>query len=270
MGPFFVFQYEELQDITGIPSASPRTPLEFDEEVKNPQEGRGVKGPCAFNKLQAFHCIGNFPCDSLHDLLEKIIPCDAAAVLHGLISDGYFSLEQYNTMMASVTLHGYEISDKPLPVKSKCDKLPGKAFSVALHMRLMPYIIWRLLGEPDDMDMDNELLKLMVILSKLNEYVSADVMSVLDVLQLEDLVVEFFSARKVCCESYAFCRLTPKYHNLEHYFATILRHGPLNAYSTARPEAKHQVFKGFCESAKNFINITKTVAEKHQRLLASE
>ena len=137
-------------------------------------------------------------------------------------------------------------------------------------MRLMPYIIWRLLGEPDELDMDSELLKLMTILHKLNDYVSADVMSVLDVLQLEDLVVEFFSVRKVCQQTYTFCRVTPKFHNLEHYCATIFRHGPLSCYSTARPEAKHQKFKVFCESAKNYINITKTVAEKHQRLLASE
>ena len=86
--------------------------------------------------------------------------------------------------------------------------MPGKAFSVALHMRLMPYIIWRLLGEPDELDMDSELLKLMTILHKLNDYVSADVMSVLDVLQLEDLVVEFFSVRKVCQETYTFCHVT--------------------------------------------------------------
>ena len=72
--------------------------------------------------------------------------------------------EQYNTIMSSVTLHGYEISDKPLPVKPKCEKLSGKAFSVAQHMRLMPSIIQCLLGEPDELDMDSKLLMLMTIL----------------------------------------------------------------------------------------------------------
>ena len=228
-----------------------------------------MKGPCAFNKLQAFECIGNFPLDSLHDLLEKVIPCDAAAILTGLINQGHFSLEQYNTMMSSVMLHGYEICDRPLLVKPKCEKFAGKAFAVALHMRLMPYIVWRLMGEPDDEDFDNELLELMMILHKLNEYVNADIMSELDIQQLEDLLVEFFAVRKVCTENHPFPRMTPKYHNIEHYPAMIRRNGPLNGYSTGRPEAKHQSFKRFCESAKNYINIAKTLAEKHQRQLAS-
>jgi hypothetical protein len=43
----------------------------------------------------------------------------------------------------------------------------------------------------------------------------------------------------------------------------------LNGVWTARPEGKHRVFVNFSESAKNFINLPKTLARKNQSQLAS-
>ena len=221
-----------------------------------------------FDQLQSFKSNGQFPLDSLHDLLEKVIPCDAASVLFGLIKQGHFTLDEYNTMMAKTCLQGYEVRDRPRKVKPRSEKLPGKALSVSLHIRLMPYVIWRLLGEPEE-KIDNELPDLLGILHTFNDFVHADKVTLADLRNFKDLVVDFFEKRKSCSTKFAFVRLTPKYHFLEHYPSEVRRFGPLNGYWTARCESKHREFVNFAESAKNFINLPKTLAEKHQKLLVS-
>ena len=143
----------------------------------------GNKGPCVFYKLQSYKSNGQFPLDSLHDLLEKVIPCDAASILFDLIKQGHFTLAEYNTMMRKSCLQGYEVRDRPRIVKPRSEKLPGKALSVSLHIRLMPYVIWRLLGEPEE-TVDNELLDLLGILHSLNDFLHADKVNFADIRNL--------------------------------------------------------------------------------------
>ena len=172
-------------------------------------------------------------------------------------------------MMRKSCLQGYEVRDRPRIVKPRSEKLPGKALSVSLHIRLMPYVIWRLLGEPEE-KVDNELLDLLGILhSSLNDFLHADKVNFADIRNLEDLVVNFFKKRKICSTKFMFQQLMPKYHFLEHYPSEIRRFGPLNGYWAARCESKHREFVNWAESAKNFINLPKTLAVKHQRLLVS-
>lgn len=73
-----------------------------------------------------------------------------------------------------------------------------------------------------------------------------------------DLLIEFFKVH-----------LHPKHHFLIHYVYIICRMGPLYATSMFRFEAKHQYFKNIARNTKNFVNINKTLAVKHQLHSAS-
>jgi hypothetical protein len=223
------------------------------------------------NSLKSFHCVGQFPLDPLHDVLEKVLPCDASSVLFGLIGEGKFTLEQYNQTLSEVCLQAYERSDRPPLMKARCEKLPGTALVVAQHIRLMPYLLWRLGGEIwFDETQENGLVHLLLLLHRINEFVQADAINMADINNFEDILVSYFEMRKECTEQYAgFQRITPKYHFLEHYPLQMRKFGPLNSSWTARAEAKHRVFVNFAESAKNFVNLPKTLAVKHQKLLAS-
>ncbi|XP_065654849.1 uncharacterized protein LOC136081463 [Hydra vulgaris] len=57
---------------------------------------------------------------------------------------------------------------------------------------------------------------------------------------------------------------TPKIHFLVHYPRMISQFGPLRLLWCLRFEAKHQYFKQIAHRVKNFRNITKTLAERHQ------
>lgn len=76
--------------------------------------------------------------------------------------------------------------------------------------------------------------------------------------------------RQICKEKFpAFCKITMKFHNLEHYAHQLIDFGPFSCTWTARSEARHRDFVNYSESAKNFINLLKTVSEKNQKKVAS-
>lgn len=58
--------------------------------------------------------------------------------------------------------------------------------------------------------------------------------------------------------------ITPKFHYMIHYSRLIEMYGPLRALWCMRFEAKHQYFKLVANSSRNFINIAKTLSDRHQ------
>jgi len=86
----------------------------------------------------------------------------------------------------------------------------------------------------------------------------------------QGLVIEYLDKRKVCMEMFpAFKKITMKMHNIEHYCFQLLDCGPLTCVWTARSESRHRDFVNYSESAKNFINLLKTLCEKNQKKVAS-
>jgi hypothetical protein len=215
-------QHKDLEDISGIPKMRPWTRDEYDSAVDNIQSGArgdfGINSTCLFNELASFHCVGQMPLDIMHDFMERVAACDGMAILKSLVSSGLFSFENYNSILNDIKLGYYEAADRPMPVNAKHQKIPGKALSVCQHLRLMPFIVWRLLG--GDVE-QSDLVDLMVLLARIQEYLMADKLSLVDVDNFEDLVVEFFAKRKTCAEEWTtFIKLTPKYHYLGKMFIT--------------------------------------------------
>lgn len=61
--------------------------------------------------------------------------------------------------------------------------------------------------------------------------------------------------------------LRPKHHFLTHYPRIITAMGPIINFWVMRMEAKHQYFKHIAHETKNFINLKKTMANKHQEFV---
>jgi hypothetical protein len=209
-------QHNDLQKISGIPKVEKWTREEYDAAVQNMEPGDrgafGLNSGCVFNVLQSFHCIGQIPTDIMHDFCEKVAAFDVMSILKVLVSSGLFTFEDYNKVLRDVKLGDYEAANRPIAVNPKIARIPGKAMAVCLHLRLMPYFVWRILrgNIPASAAID-----LMVILARILEYLLADKLSTADTDNFEDLVVEYFATRKACEEQYTtFCNMTPKYHHL--------------------------------------------------------
>jgi len=200
------------------------------------------------------------------DPSNKVATCDGHEIIRSLASTGVLSVTAYNDLLSNLRLEDYESTDRPLPVNLKSKQLSGKAMSVAVHVRLMPFLLSRLVAD----DADPDLLDLLFMLCKLNEYLLADCFSVADSVDFEELVVDYLQCRKICKEKYPeFGKNTPKLHFLEHYSEQLLDFGPFSCTGTARCESRHRDFVNWSESSKNFINILKTLGTKNQKKMAS-
>lgn len=61
--------------------------------------------------------------------------------------------------------------------------------------------------------------------------------------------------------------LTSKHHNMTHYTSEIRDKGPLKRFSMMRYEAKHHELKTCIGDSNNFMNLTKTIAQRHQQMM---
>lgn len=227
-------QHKDLPDIHGIPTSRPWTKADYDLAAEKfltsdtkTHSDFGLHSSCVFNDLESFHAVGGFPLDPLHDFWEKIGPCDGLSILKILIAKKKFTLLQYNRTLADIRLSWYEIGDRPPQVKPNSDKLPGKALAVALHIRIMPFILWQLLTE-EEREEESEPMDLLFLIHQINEFLLGDSFNLADIANLEEMAVEFFAKRKTCCEMFPGCFVdkVPKYHNLEHYPEMLERFGP--------------------------------------------
>jgi hypothetical protein len=148
----------------------------------------------------------------MHDFCKKVAAFDAMSVLKVLMTSGLFTLEEYNQVLRDVKLSDYEAADRPKLLNPRSASIPGKAMAVALHLRLMPFFIWRIL---EGNVPDSAAINLLVILARILEYILADKLTMMDIDDFEELVVNVFEKRKICVEEYStFCSMTPKYHHL--------------------------------------------------------
>ena len=165
-------QHKDLPLISGVPKAAPWTKEEYNDALDGDNRHFGLVEKCLFNELQSFHAVGGFPLDFLHDFLERVCSFDALNALKALMSQGHFTLIEYNNFLLNLPLESYEVGDRPMAVQITSEKLTGKAMSISLHIKLMPFILWWLL--PAKREMESCLLDIVIILNKINEYLLAD------------------------------------------------------------------------------------------------
>jgi hypothetical protein len=100
-----------------------------------------------------------------------MISAKKLSILKVLVSSHLFTFDEKNKVLREVKLGDYKALDRPKPVNPKNICIPGKAMAVALHLRLMPYFLWRLLTGNV---VHNDAIDLLVILARLLEYIMAD------------------------------------------------------------------------------------------------
>jgi hypothetical protein len=206
------------------------------------------------------------PFDLMHDWLEKVAPVDCQSILMAFVKSGVFTLQAYNMALNNIKLETYEVGDRPFPVKEGDKKMPGKALSVALHVRLMPVVICSIA----ELDEECDLVRLLVTVHSINEVLLADCLAQDDADYLQNLIMRYFTLRRACSEKLPFfTQHVPKNHFLEHYPSQILRYGPCISAWVARYESRHRDFVNWCESSKNFVNVLKTLCNKNQKKMAS-
>ena len=238
-----------------------------DDDVENLEFG--LRTRCPFNDLQSFHATRSFPGDVMHDWFEGACSQDLYGSLKIWIKKkSLFDVETYNKRLRNFLYSPEDGADKPqeLPKNLKGIKLPGKAVSIWVHIRIFPLLIEEFIQDNED-----EILQFVLLIVDITNRLMANKFSLFDIEVLEDKIIEYLNKRMELIDLFTeeLGSAKPKHHNLTHYGLMIRRFGPPCVYWTARWESRHRIAKNISEACKNFINITLTVFVRQQKRTSS-
>ena len=215
----------------------------------------GIKAECQFSAVPGFNVAESFPPDIGHDILTGVIPYTISLVLTTIIRLKYASLSLLNKRIARFPWKGE--TNKPSFLKLFKGKIKVKqtACQAWTLLRYLPILLGDLVPE--------NCAEWMVLtdLCGIVESIFAWKFTRGDLEFIADKITEWLCRLKQC---YPTFRLKPKFHFMVHYATQIKKHGPLRHCWTLRYESKYAFLKGLIKENKNFVNITKTIAKKHQ------
>ena len=129
-----------------------------------------------------------------------------------------------------------------------------------VFIRTLPLIIGSKITVTED-----AVWQLILALRQMVELICAPIARPENIALMKDTIEEYIERRMEC---FPEVKLKPKHHFVSHYPALTVCFGPLIRLWTLRFESKHFYFKKAIRNGQNFINVTKTCADKHQLLQA--
>lgn len=204
---------------------------------------------------------GGLPHDAMHDIFEGIAPLEIKLMLSYYVSQGLFTLDDFNTRLINFSF-GYSENDKPVPILSQALNPDKSIRSSASQMLLLVKILPFLVG--DKIPEEEEHWACFILLRKIIDIVLCPVASTSLCSSLKILIKEHHSKFV-----YLYDKCIPKMHFLLHYPEQIQAVGPMVRTWTIRHEAKLSFFKKASHLA-NFKNIAFSLANRHQRWLCYE
>ena len=245
---------------------SVRTKASHDVDVDAALHGvsqSGVQEGCVLTQgLQYFHTVTGFPPDILHDLLEGIVPVELALCIGKMMHNKYFTLEYLNRKILSFPYKHTDKVDRPQPIPKTFTvkkTVGGNGHENATLLRLLPLMIGSKVPEEDGA---------WCVLMDLKEIVELMVCPVFTDESIQYLQMKIQDHRHMLQEVFPDFTLRPKHHYTEHYADLIRCYGPLVHLWTMRFEGKHRFFKRVVHDTQNFKNVLKTLANRHQHMMA--
>lgn len=215
---------------------------------------KGVKSYCHLNDLQFFHTMKNITVDLMHDILEGIIPFVLEKLFRYCIANKIATLEKIQNLVECFNFG--ELYKQTIPSKINLERKnlgqnASQSYCLFIHI---PYILFKF------KDKLCNIWKPIETLLEILQIIYSHKINDIDLERFDQLVHEHLNSTKMCFE----VSLKPKHHFLLHYARVIRSMGPVIFLWVMRMEAKHQFFKNIAHRTKNFINLKKTMAFKHQ------
>lgn len=189
-----------------------------------------------------------------HDLLEGVVAYDLKIYVDYFIQERWFSLSFLNKRIESFTYSIQDMRDKPCPISKQKKRIIGGAWQIFIFIKLFPLLV-----EDKIQDVMDDVWRTVLLLGEIVEIVCAPTIHKSCLSYLEVIIGEYIVLRKNIEPN-----LRPKHHYLRHYPELIVRFGPLMKVWSLRFESKHTYFKRVLRYSRNYINITKSLSEKHE------
>jgi len=198
----------------------------------------------------------------LHDLFEGVVPVELALCIKAMISKKFFTLDDLNKAIASFPYKHSDKVNRPHPIPktfASRNTIGGNGHENFTLLRLLPVLIGSRVPDGDH---------IWEILMDLKEIAELAVSQTFTDESIQYLACKIVDHRQLLQYVFPNFRLRPKHHFLEHYPDLIKCFGPLVHLWTMRFEGKHKVFKKIVHDTHNFKNILKTLANRHQNMMA--
>jgi hypothetical protein len=232
----------------------------YDAALLSEDTRYGVQKACSLNILGSFHCAGQCPPCSAHDILEGVAAYDLHAYIKILVTEKkLFTLERLNQVIKDFGYTKYNRKDIPPPIVLKNKIKIGMS---AGQMRVLLRYIGMVL-ECLNCDSSDRVCRQIILLTEIFAYAASPR---LHRLEIEEMEVDIYRYLDNAQEILGKTCLKPKHHFLAHYSENYIQFGPLNNVSSLRYESKHRFAKDTVHKAKNFKNVLKLLAVRHQRL----
>lgn len=225
----------------------------LNQNNSNPTESFGIVKPCIFNQLQYFNILQNWSVDLMHDVQEGVVPhfveifikyCDQIGIKQ---TDIIKKIRDFDYGPLSK-------KNKPSLIGMKKSHLGQSAIQTYCLIQNLPFIIMEYQEK-----LSNAWKPLTTLLSIMQIIYSTKITES-NILKLEDLISDHLIELKHVFND----RLIFKHHILLHYPTVIRTMGPPIHTTMMRIEAKHKIFTDLARKTQNFMNITKTLANRHQ------
>lgn len=214
----------------------------------------GIKSNSVFNQLNFFHvCTPGLPPCIGYNIFEGVVAYDIPIFIKTKL---WFTYKQLNTAIANFPYKGEDARNKPSTISPNSDKLSGHAIQNWTLLRFLGMYLRYKIRDPS-----NAVWELICILQDIVILICSAKISVTQIAYLDVLIQDYLHHRHTLFPTLHLC---PKHHYMSHYPQLILQFCPLIWVWTMRFESKHSFFKKCTRIDKNFINITSTLAEKHE------
>ena len=204
----------------------------------------GIKGHCTFNQLRSFNCIKQLPPCLGHNFYEGVDTYDIQFCIDYIINkEKLITAEVFNEKLKNFCLSERDCRNRPKEFKTrkKNTKYEGNAGSLRILSRILTMCLVDVLD-------DTEVGKLIIVLQEVSEII----------------VIEYLDLRVAAIEELGMSTVRPKHHYLSHYYQLYKYQGPLIQLWAMRMEQKHVFMKNCLRTTKNFVNVSKTCATRHQ------
>lgn len=217
----------------------------------------GLKRNSALNSLQYYHICNNYSFDIMHDLLEGVAQYEVKLLFEYLTQ--HFISEQ--NLLSRI--YGFDygfLERKNRPTKIILDSAGNGIGLNSIQTFCLVKNIPLLFG--DIIPAGNRHWNLLLLLLQIMNIVFSPCLTLGMTIYLKNLIIDH---HKLFKHTYPHRNLIPKHHFMIHYPSCIRKIGPLLYMWSMRFEAKHKLFKDYF---KNFKNLTKSLAKRHQMAIA--
>lgn len=224
------------------------------------EETKGVKYYCKLSDLKFFHVIDNPTADIMHDVCEGAIPFALKRLFHFCFESKIFTSEELNLMIQFFD-YGF-LNNRNIPSDVNLDKrsLGQNATQSLCLFRHVPFILFKF----RDHSKLKPIWEVIESLLRVVEIIYSEEITESDLNILNDMIhIHLEGIKKLGVN------LIPKLHFMLHYASIIRSLGPLVAMNMMRYESKHKFFKDVAKNTRNYKNINKTLALKHQNSLCT-